>query len=536
MATTQRLNHSTKVIVTAALTGAVTTKQNNPHLPTQPKEIAEAALRCYEAGAAMVHIHVRDDDDSASMRFDKFEETVRLIRETGCPVLLNLTSSGGQGFSWEERIRPFKELKPELASFDAGTMNWLNSVVFMNEPKFLELCGQEMIAANVKPEIEIFDMGMLNTAKYYLKTGVLQAPAHFQLCLGAPGGMEATTENLLYLVNHLPEDCTWSTFGIGRGANEITLAALALGGNIRVGNSEVFLTEACEYTNSFLSFFPTIGIILNIDADHLDFFKDIEDIRRSFRKFAQLLPGDGTLIINADTPEYLSVIEDLPCRVITYSLTDSADYTASDITYDQYGHASFTVNYQGAPLGVCSLKVPGIHNVSNALASIAAGRVLDLPWEVIARGLESFTGTDRRFQYKGTVAGVTIIDDYAHHPTEIRATLHAARNYPHKKIWCVFQPHTYTRTKALMPEFAAALSLADHVVLADIYAARETDTLGISSEDLQKDIAALGTPCEYFPTFDEIENYLLEHCEPGDLLITMGAGDVFKIGEKLLGM
>ena len=235
MVTTQRLNHSTKVIVTAALTGAVTTKQNNPHLPTQPKEIAEAALRCYEAGAAMVHIHVRDDDDSASMRFDKFEETVRLIRDTGCPVLLNLTSSGGQGFSWEERIRPFKELKPELASFDAGTMNWLNSVVFMNEPKFLELCGQEMIAANVKPEIEIFDMGMLNTAKHYLKTGVLRAPAHFQLCLGAPGGMEATTENLLYLVNHLPEDCTWSTFGIGRGANEITLAALALGGNIRVG-------------------------------------------------------------------------------------------------------------------------------------------------------------------------------------------------------------------------------------------------------------------------------------------------------------
>ena len=309
----------------------------------------------------------------------------------------------------------------------------------------------------------------------------------------------------------------------------------AIGGNIRVGNSEVFLTEACEYTNSFLSFFPTIGIILNIDADHLDFFKDIEDIRRSFRKFAQLLPGDGTLIINADTPEYLSVIEDLPCRVITYSLTDSADYTASDITYDQYGHASFTVNYQGAPLGVCSLKVPGIHNVSNALASIAAGRVLDLPWEVIARGLESFTGTDRRFQYKGTVAGVTIIDDYAHHPTEIRATLHAARNYPHKKIWCVFQPHTYTRTKALMPEFAAALSLADHVILADIYAARETDTLGISSEDLQKDIAALGTPCEYFPTFDEIENFLLENCTQGDLLITMGAGDVVNIGEQLLG-
>ena len=160
MTTTRRLNDSNKVIVTAALTGAVTTKQDNPYLPTQPKEIAEAALRCYEAGAAMVHIHVRDDNDAGSMRFDKFEEAVGLIRATGCPVLLNLTSSGGQGFSWEERIRPFRELRPEMASFDAGTMNWLHSVVFMNEPKFLELCGQEMRAAGVKPEIEVFDMGM----------------------------------------------------------------------------------------------------------------------------------------------------------------------------------------------------------------------------------------------------------------------------------------------------------------------------------------------------------------------------------------
>jgi len=183
----------------------------------------------------VVHIHVRDDNDQGSMRFDKFQETVGLIRQAKCPVVLNLTSSGGQGFSWADRIKPFRELKPELASFDAGTMNWLNKVVFMNEPEFLERCGNAMIAAGVKPEIEVFDIGMLNTAKYYLKKGIIQAPAHFQLCLGAPGGMEATVENLLYLVNHLPENCTWGAFGIGRGANEVLLAALALGGNIRVG-------------------------------------------------------------------------------------------------------------------------------------------------------------------------------------------------------------------------------------------------------------------------------------------------------------
>lgn len=309
----------------------------------------------------------------------------------------------------------------------------------------------------------------------------------------------------------------------------------AINGNIRVGNSETFVTEACEYTNSFLSFFPKISVILNIDADHLDFFKDIQDIRNSFRRFARLLPADGALIINADTPEYESVIEDLPCRVITYGLDHEANYQARDISFDKYGHASFSVLRDGKKTGSYYLKVPGIHNVSNALASIAVGHLLGIPEESIIKGLSSFSGTDRRFQYKGEVAGVTVIDDYAHHPTEIEATLQAARNYPGKKIWCVFQPHTYTRTKALLPEFAKALTLADHVVLADIYAAREQNTIGISSEDLMKRIRELGTPCEYFPTFDEIEKFLLENCAPGDLLITMGAGDIVLIGEHILG-
>lgn len=254
MSDTRRLNSKDKVIITAALTGAVTTKKDNPNLPTQPEEICKSALECYDAGAAMVHLHMRNEDDTPTMRFDRFEDTVSRIRATGCPVLLNLTSSGGQGFSWEERIKPFKELKPDMASFDAGTMNWLHSVVFMNEPEFLELCGKEMMEAGVKPEIEVFDMGMLNTAKYYLKKGILKGPAHFQLCLGAAGGMEATTENLLYLVNHLPEDCTWSTFGIGRGANEVLLAALALGGNIRVGLEDNVYYNAGQKADSNAQF------------------------------------------------------------------------------------------------------------------------------------------------------------------------------------------------------------------------------------------------------------------------------------------
>ena len=193
----------------------------------------------------------------------------------------------------------------------------------------------------------------------------------------------------------------------------------AIHGNIRVGNSETFVTEACEYTNSFLSFFPKISVILNMDADHLDFFKDIDDIRHSFRKFAELLPSDGTLIINADTPEYETITRGLPCHVLTYGLEHEADYTAADITWDKYGHPSFSVLFQGKKIGSYYLRVPGIHNVSNALAAIAVGRLLELPDDVIVKGLGSFTGTDRRFQYKGEIGGVTIIDDYAHHTTEI---------------------------------------------------------------------------------------------------------------------
>lgn len=309
----------------------------------------------------------------------------------------------------------------------------------------------------------------------------------------------------------------------------------AIGGNLRVGQSGVFITEACEYTNSFLSFFPKISMILNIDADHLDFFKDIDDIRHSFRLFAEKLPDDGTLIINGDTPHYEDIIKGLSCEVITYGVDHPANYTAQNITYDELGHPSFTCLKDSKTVGSFTLRVPGLHNVSNALSVIALGMKLGMEPAVIQKGLWSFTGTDRRFQLKGQVGGITVIDDYAHHPTEIKATLTSAKNYPHKTTWCVFQPHTYTRTKALLHDFAQALTLADHVVLADIYAAREKNTIGISSKDLQACIQELGTLCEYFPTFDEIENFLLENCIHGDLLITMGAGDVFKIGEKLLG-
>ena len=316
----------------------------------------------------------------------------------------------------------------------------------------------------------------------------------------------------------------------------VTLGGIlpSIGGNIRVGGTKYFVAEACEYTNSFLSFFPKIELILNVDADHLDFFKDLDDIASSFHRFAALLPEDGTLIINRDTAKYDVVTDHLACGIITYSLNGDADYMAEDIHFDENGCASFVCLERGKPLGNIRLCIPGMHNVSNSLAVIALSRKLGLSPEIIAQGIADFHGADRRFERKGTAFGATIIDDYAHHPTEIRAALTAALQTPHKKLWVVFQPHTYTRTKALLPEFADALSLADHIVLSDIYAAREVNTVGISSEDLRAEIEKRGTKADYFSSFEEILEFLKTQLKEGDLLITMGAGNIVDVGEDLL--
>lgn len=309
-----------------------------------------------------------------------------------------------------------------------------------------------------------------------------------------------------------------------------------IGGNTRVGHSDKMITEACEYTNSFLSFAPTIGIILNVAEDHLDFFKDIDDIRLSFRKYAELLPDDGALIINGDIENLDYFTNGLNCTVITVGADANNNlYSADNIEFDESAHPSFDLIYKKKFVKRISLQVTGIHNVYNSLAAIAAAHFMGIDFDCIMKGLMACSGAERRFQYKGTTCGITIIDDYAHHPDEIKATLTTAKHYPHKTIWCVFQPHTYTRTQALLDDFAETLKMADKVILADIFAAREKNTIGISSKDLMDKIMEKGGDALYFPSFDEIENFLLKNCIDGDLVITMGAGDVYKIGEKLLG-
>ncbi len=309
----------------------------------------------------------------------------------------------------------------------------------------------------------------------------------------------------------------------------------SINGNLRVGDSEVFISEACEYTNSFLNFRPKYSIILNVEAEHLDFFKDLEDVRNSFKKFAANTRADGATIINGEIENYEELVAGLPHTVISYGFDSRFDYYAENISFDDNACGIFTVMHHGEELMKVHLSVPGMHNVSNALATVALTELMGLPQNEVVVGLRKFGGANRRFQYKGNIDGITIIDDYAHHPTEIQATLSAAANYAHKRLVLVFQPHTYSRTKAFLNEFAEVLSQVDVLVLADIYAAREKNTLGISSKDLLALVKEKGCECYYFPSFEEIEKFLLKNCMNGDLLITMGAGNVVEIGESLLG-
>ncbi len=354
-----------------------------------------------------------------------------------------------------------------------------------------------------------------------------QIMTHYHLPVAVAGTHGKTTTTAMVSKIMLEADLD-PTISIGGNLRDI-------GGNIRIGSSKYFVTEACEYTNSFLSFFPGVGIILNVDADHLDFFKDLDDIRNSFHKFAQLIPNGGSLVVSGEIPNLSEITKDLDCRIVTFGFSEENDYYPTNIKYDSLGNASFHINRKNGEAYEVSLKVPGEHNIGNALAAAAAADCFDIEESTVKSGLASFTGTGRRFEYKGTVDGLIVIDDYAHHPTEIAATLKAAKNYPHKDLWVVFQPHTFTRTKALMDEFAHALLPADKLIIADIYAARETDNLGISSRTLKERIEDLGHECYYFPSFDEIEKFLLQNCTKDDMLITMGAGDVVNIANDLIG-
>lgn len=308
----------------------------------------------------------------------------------------------------------------------------------------------------------------------------------------------------------------------------------SIGGNYRIGHSDYFVTEACEYTNSFLSFFPKASVILNIEEDHLDFFKDIDDIRSSFHRFAKLSPDTGVVIINGDIDNVSEITKDIDSEVITFGKNNKSDYYPTDIYFDSNGLGHFTLHSPSRKPEEFTLRVPGTHNIMNAVAAIALADFLCIDRADTQKALSEFKGSKRRFEFRGQVNGINIVDDYAHHPSEIEATLTAAKDYPHNKVWCIFQPHTYTRTKAFLEDFVKALTLADATILTDIYAARETDTLGVSSKDISDKLVALGKESYYISDFDEIEKFVLKNCSQNDLLITMGAGNVVNIADNLV--
>lgn len=356
--------------------------------------------------------------------------------------------------------------------------------------------------------------------------GVLMNEYQNSIAVSGTHGKTTTTSMVSLILEKAQKD---PTILVGGNLAEI-------GGNCKVGKSEFFVTEACEYMDSFLSLRPKIEIILNIDSDHLDYFKDIDHIVNSFKKFADLVGKDGKIIAYEANPFVNGIIKDLP-NTVTFGFNKHCTYYVTGITFNAFGMPQFYVNHNDKKLCTIQLAIPGEHNILNALAAFACCHSLGIDADEIVSTLEEYTGTERRFDVIGvTNDNIRIVDDYAHHPTEIKATLAAAQNIPHKDLWCLFQPHTYTRTLALFDEFAESFELADKIIITEIYAAREKNVYKISSKELVSEIKRANPTKDvyYFSDFEEIANFVINNAQSGDLVITMGAGDIYKVAEIIL--
>ena len=308
----------------------------------------------------------------------------------------------------------------------------------------------------------------------------------------------------------------------------------SIGSNAKIGDGEIIVAEADESDGSFLKLNPCLAVITNIDREHLDYYRDIEEIKAAFLKFANIVPFYGSTILCLDNEHVREILPQIKRKVITYGLTSPADYQATEMVLT--GPLSkFSVSCRGERLGEVTLNVPGRFNIANALATIAVARELDMPFDAIRKGLEAFVGVHRRLEIKGKVNGVTVVDDYGHHPTEIRETLAAARQVWKDRIIVVFQPHRYTRTQKLFNEFLTAFPDADYLIVTDIYAASEKPIEGVSAANLCEGIRAHGHQnVIYLSGFDEMTDHLLAMAKPSDVIITQGAGSVWKVGEEFL--
>ena len=306
------------------------------------------------------------------------------------------------------------------------------------------------------------------------------------------------------------------------------------GSNAKLGQGKFLVAEADESDGSFLKLSPTIAVVTNIDADHLDYYKDIDEIRGVFVHFINKVPFYGLAVLCLDDANIQMLLPDVKKRMITYGLNSQADLQASEIQHEASG-TSFNVHLYGKDLGRISFRMPGRHNVLNAMAAIAVGLELQLPFDVIAEGFKDFGGVQRRFQIKGEVNGIMVVDDYGHHPVEIKATLAAARDGWDRRVVAVFQPHRYSRTQALYDDFVTAFYQADHVAIMDIYAASEEPIPGVDAKSLADGIAGHGhKSCFYTGSSSATVEHLLEIVTPGDMVITLGAGSIWQTGEEFL--
>lgn len=310
-----------------------------------------------------------------------------------------------------------------------------------------------------------------------------------------------------------------------------------IGGNYRVGNSDCFILESCEYVESFLKFHPRTEVILNIDNDHLDYFKDLDHIKNAFVKFVKLLPEEGLLVVNADDENCASLYKNTTAKIVTFGINnEKCNFVARNIAYDNNGFPLFDVYRNNTFYKSIKLSVPGLHNVYNALACIATCHEYGIEKETIKTALAKYTGAHRRFELVGETNGAYVYDDYGHHPTEIKAVYDAMKKKKYNRSWVVFQPHTYSRTKNLLADFAQVLSGFDNIIITDIYAAREKNTLGISSTDLvnQININRIGKKAIYMSDFNEIAKYIRDRVMPNDIVLTIGAGTVTNIGPMIV--
>ena len=306
-----------------------------------------------------------------------------------------------------------------------------------------------------------------------------------------------------------------------------------IGGSTRIGKSDVFVAEACEFNASFLHFHPTVAVVLNIDADHLDFYKDIDDIQQTFGKFLALLPPHGVAVGNGDDERVRALLGALPCPCLTFGFDAQCDYTPGNLVYDNFGNGDYDLLYRGETLGHVTLRVAGFFQVANSLAALACALLLHADMAMACRAVSEFAGAHRRFELTSVIDGVKLYHDYGHNPTEMRNALSVAKLQPHNRLWAVMQPHTFSRVKRLFNDYLTCTEAADVTLVTDIYAAREKDPGDIKAEQLVEGMRAHGLSAVHTPSFDDTEAYLRAHWQPGDLVLTLGCGNINQLNDQM---